>query len=325
MSGAWRRRLRNGAIAALALIVCVALLVGESAEIVQVRTGSECRIEDEKTGLRGYEPGCSGRRDIGDGPVRFSINNRGFRGDAPRPGTRRVLLLGGTLTFGPGIPDAKELSVVTEGYLERSLREGVDVLNLSVEGYSTTHHAIRLEEYIRRFVPELIVLSTFTRRGMYRDHLVDVQRGSKGYPLQLLGPPGAWRHFKTSWKLKKGDAASFAGASLDAIKQMHRVCRNQGIKFRVAWDGYGTDNARIGGGELSDSPLRLVTPKVRVSAEELEWMLSEKEMPLHYANDWHAHPEVEPELFAPGGHFYNAQGIDRLAYGLARLVDNQLF
>lgn len=318
-----RLRWLAGLVAALGLLL--AALVGGPAEVTPMTTGASCRTLDEATGLRAYEPRCLGERDGGAGPVAFKINGRGFRGDAPRPGARRVLLLGGTVAWGPGLSDTEEPAAVAEAYLAEAGRTGVDVLNLSVEGFSTTDHAVRLPALLEELQPEMVVLATFTHRGMYKDHLGQVERGDKGYPLRKLEVDVPWRHFHTSWRLRFKDPVAFAGPALDSIKRMGRLCRNHGVKFRVAWDGQPAANSRHVAKHEGRSPLGLVTPRVELSAEELEWMLSRKEAPLHYAADWHPSPEHEPELFIGGGPFYSAEGMDRFGFGLARLVDLHLF
>lgn len=320
-----KRALRWLAVGALALALIFAVVVGPPAQVRVLETGVSCRMVDETLGVATYQPRCKGERDIGEGPVPFLINGRGFRGAPPIEGARRVLLLGGSRAFAPGLTNAEEPSAVAEAYLQEHDRAGVDILNLSVEGYSSIQHAIRLPKYLAHYEPDLVVLTTFTRRGIYREHLVEPERNDNGYPLRLLGADPGWLHFTSSWSLRDAGALPFAGPALDSTKNMARLCRSKGVKFRVAWDGRGLSNARSSGAKEGSSALRWLTPRVEVTSDDLEWLIVEKGVPLYYAADWYPDREREPELFTPDGSFATAEGVDRLGFGLARLVDGLMY
>src|SRR5215208_4627444 len=89
--------------------------------------------------LFALKPGFQGRSE----GTWVSVNSQGLRdgeyGAQPAPGTLRVLTLGDSVTFGPGVAAEETFSKV----LERRLREAdtsrtYEVLNGGVVGYNTT-------------------------------------------------------------------------------------------------------------------------------------------------------------------------------------------
>jgi len=115
-------------------------------------------VEDPDLGWR-MRPGVEDEW----GGVRVRVNERGLRGvalapDAP-PGTRRVLFLGDSVTFGFGVADERDLFVSRTGLaLSRALDTPVEVLNAGVGGYSPWQERIWLEREGLAYAPDLVVV-----------------------------------------------------------------------------------------------------------------------------------------------------------------------
>lgn len=92
-------------------------------------------------------------------PYRVRINSLGYRGPAvaiPKPrGTRRIVFLGDSNTFGYGIQEVERFSDLLTAHAP----PGTDILNLGVFGYGTDQEAIYLEQNGLRFAPDMVVLA----------------------------------------------------------------------------------------------------------------------------------------------------------------------
>ena len=119
--------------------------------------------------LRGWGliPGTSGEDSRG-GPDRgrVRVNAQGFRGaDFARTkgaGTRRILLLGDSFGFGVGVDEphtvAARLHDLVNADAELTRGHHVDVLNLSISGYSTDQEILTFESDGAPLDPEVVIL-----------------------------------------------------------------------------------------------------------------------------------------------------------------------
>ena len=119
--------------------------------------------------LRGWGliPGASGQDDRG-GPDRgvVRVNAQGFRGaDFARtkgPGTKRILLLGDSFGFGVGVDEphtvAGRLRELVNADAELTQGHPVDVLNLSISGYSTDQEILTFESDGAPLDPDVVIL-----------------------------------------------------------------------------------------------------------------------------------------------------------------------
>jgi lysophospholipase L1-like esterase len=155
-------------------------------------------------------------------PVR--INDRGLRREENTPerkpaGTRRVLVLGDSLTFGIGVPNDELFT----DQIERRLRAGgapIDVLNAAVPGYSSDHHLVYLRGRAFDLEPDAILVvicgndiddlawsrlaidrdglptTTFSRRRMIdrRGRMRYVNESGRRLPSWLEEPPALASH-----------------------------------------------------------------------------------------------------------------------------------
>jgi hypothetical protein len=87
----------------------------------------------------------------------ISINRKGYRGReydrARTPGVARVVMLGDSITFGPGVDDSETFSDRLD-----SLPNGPEVVNLGVMGYGTDQELLKLEREGLAFAPDVVVL-----------------------------------------------------------------------------------------------------------------------------------------------------------------------
>lgn len=110
--------------------------------------------------LFALKPGFQGRSE----GTWVTVNSQGLRDGeyppAPAPGTLRILMLGDSVTFGPGVRPEETFSKV----LERRLAAGqpdrrVEVLNGGVVGYNTIQEHTLFREVGRGYQPTLVVLT----------------------------------------------------------------------------------------------------------------------------------------------------------------------
>jgi len=96
-------------------------------------------------------------RDVGAYTV--SINSQGLRGPEREPrktaGTLRILLLGDSTAWGWGVNEEQAFATL----VERALGPDLEVVNLSVPGYSTDQQVLQLESEGRRYQPDLVLLA----------------------------------------------------------------------------------------------------------------------------------------------------------------------
>lgn len=103
-----------------------------------------------------------GLEDIARGvPVR--VNSHGLRGaevETPRPaGTRRVLALGDSVTFGYRMPEEKIFPTLLAQQLRERSGDDWEVVNAGVEGYNTRSELALLREVGFALDPETVVLA----------------------------------------------------------------------------------------------------------------------------------------------------------------------
>ena len=86
-------------------------------------------------------------------------NALGFRGPEvgpKQPGEYRVVVLGDSMTFGPGVTDERIYTTL----LERQL-PGARIINLAVEGYNVLQYKAVLDEVGLALQPDLVVVALF--------------------------------------------------------------------------------------------------------------------------------------------------------------------
>jgi lysophospholipase L1-like esterase len=110
--------------------------------------------------------------------ARVQTNELGFRDNRPRvaakqPGEFRIVVLGDSFTFGPGVEYEHLYTSLLRSRLARAHPE-VSVINLAVEGYNIMQYQAVLEEVALKLQPDLLVLAMFPvndfELGDYENH-----------------------------------------------------------------------------------------------------------------------------------------------------------
>ncbi|MBI4436417.1 MAG: SGNH/GDSL hydrolase family protein [Candidatus Omnitrophica bacterium] len=127
--------------------------------------------------------------------VPFQTNSKGFR-DLERSyekkrGMFRILCIGDSVTFGPGLPFEQTYPQMLEKRLRsRFPKKHIEVLNMSVPSYNTVYEAQLLEEEGIRYHPDLVVIGYVYNDSGYNFEFYHQQVGKalagEPYVLDLL-------------------------------------------------------------------------------------------------------------------------------------------
>ena len=138
------------------------------------QTVNACRVADPVVGHR-YSPNCTALTKTAEGPwVSNSYNGCGYRSTSPcgpaPAGTRRVALIGSSLSEGYMVPYDRSVGEQLGADLTRSCDAPVDVQNLGGIGYSGHLLVPRMAEALR-LKPEavLLLLAPFDLEGELDD------------------------------------------------------------------------------------------------------------------------------------------------------------
>lgn len=92
--------------------------------------------------------------------VNIRINNYGFRGEdvtlKKKPGTKRVIAIGDSFTFGVGAEDNETIPYLIEKYLKER-GENVEVINAGIGGSSPLSNYMRARDEYLEFEPDLVI------------------------------------------------------------------------------------------------------------------------------------------------------------------------
>ena len=111
------------------------------------------------------------------GNIVYHLNRSGYRDGEPQPGTRRIVLLGDSVSFSLGVDQDK----IYPALLEKRLGPSWDVVNLAVFAYNTADERATLQEEGLKLRPELVILQFYMN-----DFSVPAPDGSKPKPPGLL-------------------------------------------------------------------------------------------------------------------------------------------
>jgi lysophospholipase L1-like esterase len=97
-----------------------------------------------------------------DNCLTYYTNNFGLRGQdisiEKAPGTKRVILLGDSFTFGEGVKLEDTFSTQLQKIMSLSSDRPVEVLNFGVSGWQTRDEIIFLSEFAMKFKPDLVLV-----------------------------------------------------------------------------------------------------------------------------------------------------------------------
>jgi lysophospholipase L1-like esterase len=107
---------------------------------------------EPRPSFQGYSEGTS-----------VTTNSRGLRERelplAKPPGTRRIVFVGDSVTFGPGVRDDQPFPRVLETSLDESVAGPIQTINTGVVGYNSIQELARLEQAGLPYQPDVVVLT----------------------------------------------------------------------------------------------------------------------------------------------------------------------
>lgn len=123
------------------------------------------------------------------GGVDVRINERGFRGPVipyeRRPGVRRILYLGDSVTFGYRVARWEDTYPFVAGsMLEARDSVATETVNLAVEGYSQWQQVILMTQEGFRYDPDLVVIGFVLNDVTEMFHLVRFGGSDEGFQLR---------------------------------------------------------------------------------------------------------------------------------------------
>lgn len=95
------------------------------------------------------------------GDIRYRINRAGYRDDEPRPGRRRIVVLGDSVSFGLGVRQEEIWPSLLEQRLQREGIQPGAVENLAIWAYNTANEADALREDGLPLRPEVVILQFY--------------------------------------------------------------------------------------------------------------------------------------------------------------------
>jgi len=200
----------------LSVILGVLVLAGAEAwlrsSIPPMRDGQLFEYRPDSKRLKVMKPGTHMK--IYD--VEVQTNDLGFRDNhavvPPKaPGEFRIIVLGDSFTFGPGI----DYSHIYTSLLQERLQRGhpqVTVINLAVEGYNIIQYAAVLEEVGLSLKPDAVLLSLFPVNDFELDTYAMNYQVATGHP-----PASPWYESLYVYRAYLGHAAQVA------LKVLHKV------------------------------------------------------------------------------------------------------
>lgn len=327
-------------VAAAALFCAGALQMRETAEVVAALDAAyPCRSVHDRYHILVYRRDCTGTRDLGEGPVDLHFGGHGFRGDPPGPKQgRRLALLGGSTSVGPGLSDEERPAA----QLQEFFGDDLEVIDLSVEGYTTVHHLIRLPEYRQRFQPDILVFDTLSRQKLFRDRVLMeyLVADDDGRPLRLKSPRESWGPLDA---LLGDDLRPLARTTLESLRHQ-RVSRAHssdpeqvvhdvaalleqvrgwagGDRVFFVWDKTDLSNDRMVGVHERDAPagaLARLSPRLVVPADEAHAVLKAYDIPMVGLT------EPDAALRFEGTPYYRPEGARKRMFSLGKNLEKKL-
>lgn len=298
-------------------------------------------------------PNCEGSRDLGAGPVPFSTNQAGYWGHDythyPRKGVTRIALLGGSQQIAPGLPRTADPAFFIERKLANLGVDRVEVVNFSLEGFTTIHQALILDR-VFRFHPDILVLDTITGYKPFRDYWlsklakfegvkpVSIEPFAESVPkwlyswaLNIKAIRGFLSQLETLYlessstrEIKNSPqiAEAYFRPTLNLLKFIKDRARQEGAQVFVVWDGGDFDNksaVRKNDVKLAVTVSSALVEPIRIPAAEAKSILLnegfeilniEKDIPR----------SDERSFFLGDSYYYSIGGAKQYALGVANAL-----
>jgi hypothetical protein len=198
-----RRLAINSAVAVSTVLIVLALLeAGFRIFIAEEFSTPLAHVWDKDLGLRQLA-GAKGRLRAPDFVTEVAINSKGLRDReypyAKTPGTRRILCLGDSFTFGYGVEADRTFAKALERALNAdAVEDGPwEVMNAGVTGTGTAHHLAYFSLEGRKYDPDFVLLS-FCSKNDFSDNakcgLYSLSDGRLVKHATRLGRVGKVRH-----------------------------------------------------------------------------------------------------------------------------------
>lgn len=197
--------------------------------------------DDPRLGWR-HLPGSEGRhRDVPDFDVRYRIDTHGHRASPASYALPKVLVLGGSFTFGHGVEDSETYPARLEAALP-----GYKVINGAVNAWGTTQALLKLEESLKRYDDIQLVVYGFIahhhRRNYLRrswlEHIYTTRKRRNPY-FSLAGDRPVYRGLADPRKDALPDGPeieqSEARITVALLEEMRARCSERRVPFLVAF------------------------------------------------------------------------------------------
>ncbi len=185
-----------------------------------------------------------------------NVNSRGARGlredpDVAPAGTKRIVIIGDSFSFGEGVADADTYPRILE-----SMLENVRVINLGVLGFGTDQQLLRMKRSAFEYNPDLIILGFFGPNSdrnvlSFRDAPKPMFKlADEGLELvnsPVPGPEIEW-DFELPWLRSASWLGTLMGQVIDRTRfapkwevtrriltNIHDACQENGVPLMVAF------------------------------------------------------------------------------------------
>lgn len=189
--------------------------------------------------------------------IPFRVSAQGFRTPqvaVPKPaGTKRVLVLGDSVTWGAGVREEETFARKLEHALGAELACPVEVVNAGVSGYGTLEELDVLEREGIGFEPDVVLVYYVENDNQSVSHLqggiASFLKDQLVYRSYLIGATlYAWRNARWKVEAARGggareayradqgewDARPGTAASLAALRSIAAIGRERGVRVLVA-------------------------------------------------------------------------------------------
>ena len=273
--GIWRKLgLCAGAVAALLLLLELGWRIARygglgpwrlAGTVTADRKEDEYCVYDELLGWRG-KPNFDGVHYRDRLPrTRITMNSRGWR-DRERPyekpqGVRRIVVLGDSFAMGLGVEQQEAFPNLLE---QEFFKQGVEVINLGMNGYSTDQELLTLMREGVRYQPDLVIVVYFHNDLSDNFYARTIMNNAK--PLFEVDEGGTLRLARVPGPKGAGSRTGFLGRLFRGLRNHSAFVRSVWMRIRIArsrgraltcFEDPGLPNTPIVmGGDLKDPRLK---------------------------------------------------------------------
>jgi hypothetical protein len=135
-------------------------------------SNSACREFQFDKGTHTIQKNCVGDRVLGNIKTKIRFNDKGLPSPNVKnktPGVLRICFLGGSNMVGLGIQEEYYPQKILQEEFEKALGRKVELINISVEGYTTAQHALMFVEFFDALKPDVVISYTSSGYKIFRD------------------------------------------------------------------------------------------------------------------------------------------------------------